>query len=263
MIFHVLGSGCSELNPQRSSPAYLVGAGEQWLMLDLGQGAWRRLMEAGFAPALVSAVLLSHHHLDHMADLLPLLFALNYDAGLKAQARMTLVAHAGFARVWEGLGQLFGDWVRPAPENLATRWLEPGDRTTLGALELACAASAHIQTSLAYRLTWGEQSLVYLGDSALCPGLDQLARGADLLVCHTVGDPEHPNPKHMHPAQAGALARVAGVGGLVLSHLYADQDPGLAVASAAGEFGGPVWAARDHLELAWEGRERPRVVKPS
>ena len=72
MKFTVLGSGSCELDLRRSSPAHLVEAGETALLLDLGQGAMRRLMEYGFDPADLNGVLLSHHHLDHMADLLPL-----------------------------------------------------------------------------------------------------------------------------------------------------------------------------------------------
>ena len=77
MRLTVLGSGSCELRQDRSSPAYLVQAEDSALMLDLGQGAWRRLLEQGVEPAYLQGLLLSHHHLDHMSDLLPLLFALN------------------------------------------------------------------------------------------------------------------------------------------------------------------------------------------
>lgn len=219
-------------------------------MLDLGQGAWRRLMEAGVGVAELTGILVSHHHLDHIADLPALLFALNYDPDLKDRARLTLVGHAGLAQVLDGLAGVFGRWVQPPDPPLAVRWLAPGQGLTLGEVDLAAQAAEHMTTSLAYRLTWRERSLVYLGDSLAAPRLAELARGADLLVAHTAGGDRAPRPGHLNPAAAGRLAAEAGVGALLLSHFYGDVDPAEAAAAARENFGGPVWAAEDHLEIS-------------
>ncbi len=249
MRLTVLGSGTCELRAGRSSPAYLVEAGGVNLMLDLGQGAWRRLLDTGRDAAGIQGVIISHPHLDHMADLIPLLFALNYDPELAAKARMTLLAHPGVGHVLEGLDQVFGSWLQTPETVLTRRWLEPGQGTQLGGVAISTAAAVHHEHSLAWRLEAGGVSLVYLGDSEASDGLAGFASGADLLVCHSAGSDEAPKQGHLYPAGCGELADRAGVKSLLLSHFYRNVSPQRAVASAAKRFAGPVWSAFDGLTL--------------
>jgi ribonuclease BN (tRNA processing enzyme) len=249
MRLTVLGSGTCELAAARSSPAYLVEAAGATVVLDLGQGAWRRLLETGRAVHEVDAVLLSHHHLDHMADLLPLLFALNYDPVLAPVARMTLVADHGIDGVLDGLARVFGRWVVPSSGALARASVGPGDTVELAGMTVRCGRAAHIDTSLAFRLESGGRSLAYLGDSTATEELAGFAAGVDLLVCHCVGQDDVPHPRHMSPGAAGRLASAAGAGAVLLSHLYSAQDVEASCAAAAEAFAGPVRAARDHMVL--------------
>ena len=64
MQLTVLGSGSCELKAERSSSSYLFQAGDACFLLDLGQGAWRRLLDSGVPASAVNGVLISHHHLD-------------------------------------------------------------------------------------------------------------------------------------------------------------------------------------------------------
>jgi ribonuclease BN (tRNA processing enzyme) len=249
MLIKVLGSGSCELRAARSSPAYLLQAGGVKLMLDLGQGAWRLLLEAGHQPDQIDGVIISHPHLDHMADLIPLLFALKYDPELSAAARMTLLAHPGVGQMLADLQGVFGSWLDPPAEALARLWLEPGQETSLGGVCIAAAAVEHHAHSLAWRLEAGGVSLVYLGDGGASESLARFAAGADLLICHCAGSDAAPKPGHLYPEASGRLAAAAGAGALLLSHFYRAVDPQEAAASAAANFGGAVWAAYDGLEL--------------
>lgn len=255
MRITVLGSGTCELRPERSSPAYWLQAGGLGIMLDLGQGAWRRLLDSGHQAAEVDAVIISHPHPDHMADLIPLLFALKYDPELAARARISLLAHTGLAPLLTALNQAWSNWLDPPPEVLTRRWLEPGDRTQLGEVSIATTAAVHHPHSLAWRLEADGRSLVYLGDSEADQELARFAQGADLLICHCAGTDQEPKAGHLHPAACGRLAAEAQAGALLLSHFYRVVDPEQAAASAAKRFSGKIWAAFDglHLELAAGG----------
>lgn len=262
MSLTVLGSGSCELRQARSSPAYLLRAGKTAAMLDLGQGAWRRLLEQGVAPVSLQGVLLSHHHLDHMGDLLPLLFALNYDPVMNEKARITLCGHSGLARIMEGLAGVFGDWVRPPERNLQTVWLEPGDMAQLGGISIRAAAARHMETSLAYRLEYEGLCLVYLGDSEYDAALADFARGADLMVAHSAATDANPKPGHIGPSQAGRLAAQAEAKALLLSHFYREVDPLKAVTAAGKEFNGKVFAAEDGLCLDLNAGAGAKMHKP-
>jgi ribonuclease BN (tRNA processing enzyme) len=56
---------------------------------------------------------------------------------------------------------------------------------------------------------------------------------------------------HLTPREAGSLAREIGAGILVLTHLWAENDPLLAVEEARKAFGGPVELATPGMTLAW------------
>ncbi len=247
MKLTVLGSGNCELRRERSSPAYLLEIDGRLFMLDLGQGAWRRFLDTGADPFRLEAVFISHHHLDHLADLLPLLFALRYDPGMAQNARVHLLAHQELEPILHGLAEVLGRAVQPPEGTFHPHFLSPGQDLELGGLRITTAPARHIATSLAFRLEHQGRSLVYLGDSAYDPGLVTLARGAGLLVAHCAASEE--NPKHLHPAAAGRLAAEAEVETLLLSHLNRHMDPGRAVADAGRRFSGRVLAARDLMTL--------------
>lgn len=249
MILTVLGSGTCELAAEKSSPAYLVRAGGYSLMLDMGQGSLRRLMQAGQEPAGLDAVLFSHHHPDHMADFIPLLFALNFDPVMREKASITCAAHEGFEDFLEGLQAAFGGWLTPEPQNLAMKYLASGQGLNLGPLAIKTQAAKHMPTSLAFRISHGGKGLVYLGDSEATDELAGFAKGADLIIAHCAGPDEASKPGHLYPRAAGELAKRAAAGHLVLSHLYRAVEPRAALASASAAFGGRVSLARDLLSF--------------
>lgn len=69
MRLTILGSSGSAPGPYAPCSGYLVEDGEYKLLLDLGPGASMTLQR--FAdPGDIDAVILSHNHTDHLADLL-------------------------------------------------------------------------------------------------------------------------------------------------------------------------------------------------
>jgi SAM-dependent methyltransferase len=89
-------------------------------------------------------------------------------------------------------------------------------------------------------------TLAYTGDGDECAGFENLAAEADLLLAEATfaegGD--EPRGLHLTARRAGALARRAGVGRLVITHVPPWGDPVAAVAEARAVFAGPITAAR-------------------
>jgi ribonuclease Z len=93
------------------------------------------------------------------------------------------------------------------------------------------------------------------GDTRPCTGTVLAARGADVLVhdC-TFGDPEAERAVetlHSTAREAGRVAREAGVGRLVLTHLSTryDRDWQPLVEQARAEWGGPLDVAQDGMVI--------------
>jgi ribonuclease Z len=98
------------------------------------------------------------------------------------------------------------------------------------------------------------RTVVVTGDTRPCAGTVAAARGADLLVHDaTFGDAEvarAAETMHATAREAAVVARQAGVGRLVLTHLSTryDRDPSPLLEQARAEFS-PVEVANDGLTL--------------
>jgi ribonuclease Z len=99
------------------------------------------------------------------------------------------------------------------------------------------------------------RQVVVTGDTRPCPGTVAAARGADVLVHDsTFGDAEQARAVetyHSTAREAGRVAREAGVGRLVLTHLSTryDRDFAPLAEQARAEYGGPVDVAADGMDL--------------
>ena len=75
MELTVLGSGSAMPVPDRVQAGYLLDDGDRSLLVDCGSGVLQRLAATETGYEGVSTVLLTHHHLDHVSALLPLMKA--------------------------------------------------------------------------------------------------------------------------------------------------------------------------------------------
>ena len=100
------------------------------------------------------------------------------------------------------------------------------------------------------RLEAGGRSLAYTGDTGPSPLLAELARGADVFLAEATYPWQVPDgdARYLSSArQAGVVASRAGVGRLVLTHLWPGTDPDEAVGAAAGSYPGEIAVARPGL----------------
>jgi ribonuclease BN (tRNA processing enzyme) len=92
---------------------------------------------------------------------------------------------------------------------------------------------------------------VYSGDTGPEGGFDGLCAGADLVVAEASyqgAQEDHDYPYHLAAATAGAIARGASAGRLMLTHLRPTLDPARSVEEAEATFGRPVELAVPGLE---------------
>src|SRR5664279_5391769 len=93
----VVGCGPAWTTPGEPCSAYLIEAGETRILLDCGIGAFSALQ--ALDPRPLDAVVLSHLHFDHCADLIPFAYSRRY-ASLRAwEAPRLAVPPGGLARL--------------------------------------------------------------------------------------------------------------------------------------------------------------------
>ncbi|MDN4472929.1 MBL fold metallo-hydrolase [Demequina zhanjiangensis] len=248
--------GCSGSGPGPASPAscYLVeaddAAGRTWrVVLDLGSGSVGALQRY-VDPVDVDAVLISHGHPDHCADLAPLDVYLRYSP--RGPVEMPVHGPFGLAtRIAQFRGEDEHSSVLPV-----TPW-QPGAEVAIGPMRIACAAVEHPVPAYAMRIEGpsergGSTTLTYSGDSDMCTGLDEVARGADAFLCEAsfLEKDENPPGMHLTGMRAGQVAQDAGVGRLLLTHVPPWIDPYETVAEAALEYSGPLDAVHAGMRVA-------------
>jgi ribonuclease BN (tRNA processing enzyme) len=104
----------------------------------------------------------------------------------------------------------------------------------------------HPVPAYAIRLSVGDRTLVYSGDSGESDALVELAKGADTFLCEATFGPGEPYVPdlHMTGRQAGEHANRAGVERLIVTHVPPWGSREVAAEQAAEAFDGAVEAAQ-------------------
>lgn len=277
-------------SPDRSQPANaLVHEGAVYLV-DAGDGTVGQLARAGILLPRVKAVFLSHLHADHTGGLSAVLALRNQTnqrapilvygpPGTRELVAGLVAAMQPAARAGYGIpGQ---PWAPPA-DSVTVIELAPGERVRLGTMTVTAAQNSHYDfapgstedrnhKSFAYRFDLPGRAIVYTGDTGPSAAVEQLAKGADLLVSEMIdmagtlanvarNSPDMPAAArrqleqhlathHLTPEAVGELAARAGVKTLVITHFAAGTpDPERTrgyVDTIRGRFAGTVTLAKD------------------
>ena len=245
MDLRVLG-GCGAWPAAgQACSGYLLEHDGFQLLIDPGYAVLPRLLRDMDA-ADVDAVLVSHRHPDHCADLNPL---------LRARALRDDVAPAPALPVFALPGALDAVLALDRPglldDAIELRPFEAGDAFAIGPLVVESRPLPHSVPNAGVRLTAAGHALVYTGDAAPDPALVELARDADVLLAEASFVDEVPGdgPTLSSARDVGRQAAAAGVGTLVLTHLLPGTDRRRSAAAARAEFGGPIRVARPGLTL--------------
>jgi ribonuclease BN (tRNA processing enzyme) len=230
MELTILGSRAGMPADGQASSGYLVTSTATRVLLDCGPGIATALSAVTTARRL-TAVVISHLHLDHCYDLLPLgktlLAGVTDPAGVEA---VPLYVPAGAAPVLHRLGSLFPVTTMPILDrafDLAfdIREYEPGQRFAIGDLTASLHELRHAAPDCGVRLDGPQGSIAYTGDTGVTPGLVPLASEVDLLLAEATLVETDPGPHgHLSATDAGRAAQAAGARSLVLTH-FPTADP--------------------------------------
>ena len=218
----VLGSGTLEQQAHRGPSCHLLRAGGHAVLVDSGPGCLQRLASQGLDPLGLAAVVHSHLHLDHLADLFPLLFhrlaAIAYGGAPPARPLLLSGAPGHEARIRAIAAALYPKLLGTP---LAFQELRDGSAAPLAGtgISLRTFPAVHSQSPRLLRFEGAGWSVAYTGDTGPCSGLVDAARGADWLVAECTSPDEVDRGDHLRPKDLADIVRAARPGGLALVHL--------------------------------------------
>lgn len=211
---------------------YLIEQDGARLLVDPGYAIVPRLLEIVPAAA-IGAVLVSHGHPDHVADLNPLLRArLMQDHGSPPLAAYALP---------DALGPVLAlDQIRALKSACEVSVFEAGDAFAVGPFRIESRPLPHSIPNAGVRISAGGRSITYTGDAGPSDDLVDLAGGTDLLLAEATYVDAVPagNAGVLNCAlDVGRQAGRARAARLLLTHLLPGTDPEASRIAAAHAFG--------------------------
>jgi Metal-dependent hydrolases of the beta-lactamase superfamily III len=217
---------------------YLLQDDDFNILIDCGSGVLNEL-SSYLKPTDLDAVVLSHYHHDHTADLGVLQY--NWLAANKEQP-LPIYGHTqdfvNFAQLTEN----------GATKGIAYNDYEP---TEVGPFKFEFMRTIHPVPAYAMRITKGDKTIVYTADTTYFDGLVDFAKDADLLITDTNFPEDRQGRKwHMTTKESGTLAKKANVKRLMISHLPQTVDHKLMLKQTQNYAGDiPVVKAFQDLEI--------------
>jgi ribonuclease Z len=267
MYLSLLGTGTPVPDPRRagSGTALMLDSAVSWLQIDCGRGVTQRAATSGLDFALLHAVLLTHHHSDHISDLATLAIA-RFIAGASTPLRV-VVPEGPCRRFAETCLDAFDDQSFFSQRTFGSSERPRIDVETFIATEdlmiilqdepwtvRSVLVEHHpIKPAVGYRISDGTTTVAISGDTIACGGVAKLAEGADVLVHQALRSDLVSSAALKWNAGArsvGELAVEASVGHLVLTHLMpspveADDELAFLDEARSGGYQGPITIPND------------------
>lgn len=239
MKITLLGTGSPIPDPNRAGPSSLIASEGTTLLIDAGRGVVTRLVAAGVLPPMLSGVVLTHLHSDHICDLNDVITTYWVMSPPDATTPLSIWGPPGTIKMVEHLLEMLEadihyrithhDDLNAAPR-LNVVEVEPGDTFTVGTLSVKVGETDHrpVHPSVAFRVSNGTHDVVMAGDGVPCATLDELLLGADAYVQTVLRDDivklvpvarfQDILDYHSSVSQAAQTAQRAGVKHLILTH---------------------------------------------
>lgn len=239
-----LGTGSAMPTGSRMQSGLLLEADDRSLLVDCGSGVLHRLANTQGGYEAISTVLLTHHHLDHVADLLPLLKA----RWLAGEDTLEVVGPLGTKQLLDELLAVHS--YLDGRIELRIREIVAGEAVTIAGFAVESRETRHSMDGLAYR--FGDDCFGFSGDTEAFGGMARFFEGCR-VVAHDCSFPDSVDVDgHPTPTELGAAFAESTVEQLILTHLYPHTEGNHdAMRSAvAANFDGEVRVAHDGMTVA-------------
>ena len=216
----VLGCSGSGAGPRSAASGYLVRTSTTSLVVDLGNGTFGAL-QRHIDPFDLDAVVLSHLHPDHCADVSGLIVHRRYHPSGPGRPIALHGPSESEVRLAVAYAPSSDERVATDLSDVLSYRVFADGPSRVGDVDVSSLPVDHPCEAYGVRLESGGRTLVYSGDTGPCDNLVELAQGADVLLCEATwtDDPDRPSGVHLSGRQAGEHARKAGVSRLLLTHV--------------------------------------------
>jgi ribonuclease BN (tRNA processing enzyme) len=230
---------------QEATSGYLIEEDDFSLLVDCGSGVLSQL-QTYIEVEDLDAVIISHYHHDHIADIGPLQFA----RLVKSHTGTTMPELPIYGHRFNEV-----EFKRLTYKDFTVgKEYNPAVPITVGPFKISFLQTKHPVPCYAMRFEGKDQTVVYSADTSYQESFADFFRGADLLLMESnlYKGMDGANIGHTTSEEAGRIAKEANVGQLVLTHLPHFGKIEQLVTEAEEQFDGPVVLAKSGY--VWEGQ---------
>lgn len=229
-----------------ASSCYLIQKDGFNLLVDCGSGALSQLPKY-MDPYDLDAVVLSHYHTDHIADIGVLQHLIKVQNLIRNEKRsLKIYGHAEDQTNFDDL---------TSSDTKGIAYL-PSETLRLGPFTIDFLKTVHSVPCYAMRITDGEKTVVYTADSAYQETFIPFSKNADLLItdCNFYAGQDAAKAGHMTSEEGARMADQAEVKTLLLSHHPHFGEREQLVNEASQLFSGEILLAKTGLQ--WLGSHK-------
>lgn len=231
MKVHVVGASGTFPAPGQPAAGLVIEQGGTRVWCDAGPGTFMSLPMNSY---LIDAVVVSHEHLDHCADLLTTFHAWTWTP----DPRLGVPLYAP-RPVWDKLCA----FIDTEPECFEFHEIASGDKIEFGEVSAEFVEMDHPVLTFGSRWVANNRTLFYTADTGPEGSWRDLARDVHLLIAEASfqGDVEDKEfSQHLTASEVGTIGREIGAKELVLTHIPPYLDKTVSVTEAESTFGKPV-----------------------
>ncbi|WP_156288821.1 MBL fold metallo-hydrolase [Oceanobacillus salinisoli] len=243
MKFTVIGFWGGYPAMDGATSSYLLEKDNFSLWIDVGSGSLSKLQKYKHVSEL-DAVLVSHYHHDHIADIGVLQYARLIEYYVTGND--TILPIYGHTEDREGFQSLTHTYTKGIAYH-------PNETLQIGPFSITFLKTNHPVPCYGMRITDGQSVIVYSADSSYQEEWGTFAEDADLFIsdCNYYAGQDGSKAGHMNSEEAGKIAAQANVKQLLLSHLPQYGDRKKLVEEAKQQYDGRVQLAKEGF--VWDG----------
>ena len=189
----IIGSGSPIFDENRASASVLISNEKTNILVDMGNGTQANLHKLGFQARNLSALIFTHHHLDHNEEFVPI-----FISNLLGRDDFTIVGPPNTTKFAEENLDLYAEDIEyrlsksnrtldDRKKSFTVTDIEGGESFKVGDINVSTVEVPHTIHTIAYRFDYNGQSIVVTGDLTYSEDLPILAKDADFMIIDSGG----------------------------------------------------------------------------
>jgi len=255
----ILGSGTLTPTTKRSYSSIIVKTISEKIMMDIGPATLYKLCKSGYKLNELNHLLITHFHIDHVADYLPLIHSKAFDpktGKIKPKEILTVYGPQGLIDFTQDLLENVKPWNKVAETLQCSGYLNLYELLSGKFKEnkewIGSTTPVNHADGIAYRIDSEGKSVTYSGDTVPDENLIKLAKETDLLI-HECSFPNEELLIGLHTtaSKLGMIAAETECKHLVLTHLYPICETSIdeMLGRISKDYDGDITVAEDFMRL--------------